>query len=393
MELTYPGKQSEHSILHDTPAAALKTVRNPGRQAAVSNQLIHGENLQVMKRLLTENVKVDLIYIDPPFARNTTFRVGRDRVATVSTSRLDEVAYHDKRMGSEFIEYIRARLILLRELLSEHGSIYLHIDDKIGHYVKVIMDEVFGRDRFRNDISRIKCNPKNFSRRAFGNVKDVIFFYSKTGQPVWNQPTIAAREDAIVRLFPKIDNQGRRYTTNPLHAPGETKNGESGKAWNGMMPPAGRHWRYSMAILDQLEREGRIEWSAKGNPRSIIYADDHKNQRLQDIWEFKDSQRPVYPTEKNFDLLKLIVATSSNPGQVVLDAFCGSGTTLLAAQLLGRHWIGIDESRSAINTSISRLTGGTRDDELSGAAFSLREQDTIPHQRSERLIQRIPKAA
>lgn len=181
MELTYPGKKTEQSIIHDTPGAVLKTVRLPSQHPIITpNHLIHGDNLQVMKALLLEQVKVDLIYIDPPFARNTTFRIGKDRIATVSKGRGDDVAYHDKRVGEEFIEFLRERLILLRELLSSHGSIYLHIDDKIGHYVKVIMDEVFGREKFRNDISRIKCNPKNFTRKAYGNVKDVIFFYNQS---------------------------------------------------------------------------------------------------------------------------------------------------------------------------------------------------------------------
>lgn len=159
------------------------------------------------------------------------------------------------------------------------------------------------------------------------------------------------------------------------------------------MPPTGRHWRYSPAILNQLERDGRIEWSAKGNPRSIIYADDHQRHKLQDIWHFKDSQKPRYPTEKNLDLLKLIIATSSDPGQIVLDAFCGSGTTLVAAQSLNRHWIGIDDSPAAIKTSLSRLADDSDKTLFSGAPhLSLREQQPPIRLKSQGL-QRVKKAA
>jgi len=164
-------------------------------------------------------------------------------------------------------------------------------------------------------------------------------------------------EEDIKRLFPKIDKTGRRYTTTPLHAPGETKNGNTGKPWKGLMPPKGRHWRYDPAVLDELDQKGLIEWSRTGNPRKILYAEDAKNKgkRMQDIWCFKDKQYPDYPTEKNIDLLKSIVRASSNPGQTVLDCFCGSGTTLLAALELGRNFIGIDNSRAAIDITLEKL--------------------------------------
>src|SRR5262249_38701501 len=152
------------------------------------------------------------------------------------------------------------------ELLNPTGSIYVHIDDKIGHYVKVIMDEIFGQPNFRNDITRIKTNPKNFSRKGYGNIKDVILFYTKNAHGVWHEPKAAATPATIQRLFNKIDKDGRAYTTNPLHAPGETKAGKSGKPWRGINPPPGRHWRYSHSVLDQLERDGLIEWSPNGNP-------------------------------------------------------------------------------------------------------------------------------
>lgn len=152
--------------------------------------------------------------------------------------------------------------------------------------------------------------------------------------------------------------KGKRYTATPLHAPGETTNGNTGRQWKGLAPPKGRHWRYDPKVLDKLDKEGLIEWSKTGNPRKIIYADEAqaKGKRLQDIWEFKDTPYPIYPTEKNLKLLKTIIRASSNPGQIVFDCFCGSGTTLLAAYELERYWIGIDNSKVAIQTTINRLT-------------------------------------
>ena len=156
---------------------------------------------------------------------------------------------------------MRERLILARELLSERGSIYLHIDYKIGHYVKIIMDEIFGTKNFRNDITRIKCNPKNFSRKAYGNIKDLILFYSKASNPIWNEPFIPFSDEDKTRLYKKIDEQGKFYTTVPLHAPGETKDGVTGGTFRGMLPPKGRHWRTSPAELEKLDEQGLIEWS------------------------------------------------------------------------------------------------------------------------------------
>ena len=245
--------------------------------------------------------------------------------------------------------------MLLRELLSDHGSIYLHIDYKIGHYVKVLMDEVFGPENFRNDITRIKCNPKNFSRTGYGNIKDMILFYSKSASPTWREARRPLSAEQTARLFKKIDAGGRRYTTVPLHAPGETARGETGKAWRGIMPPKGRHWRSAPAALDALDRDGLIEWSSSGVPRKKIYLDQMPGQKVQDIWEFKDPQHPSYPTEKNLDMLKLIVAASSDEQDLVLDCFCGSGTTLVAADELNRNWIGIDESEHAIEVAKKRL--------------------------------------
>lgn len=165
-------------------------------------------------------------------------------------------------------------MVLLHALLSERGSIYLHIDTKIGHYVKVLMDEVFGPENFRNDITRIKCNPKNFARCAYGNMKDMVLFYSKGPEPIRNDPRDPFAEGDIDRLYPKVDANGRRYTTIPLHAPGETRKGPTSQPFKGLNPPAGRHWRTGVATLEEWDRQGLIEWSRNGVPRKRKYADE-----------------------------------------------------------------------------------------------------------------------
>ncbi|GHS93417.1 hypothetical protein FACS1894139_05470 [Planctomycetales bacterium] len=321
------------------------------------NLLISGDNLDGLNYLLANGWKgeIDLVYIDPPFATGGNFTITNGRATTISNSKNGEVAYADTRKGGEFIEFLRARLMLIRELLSERGSFYLHTDYKIGHYVKVMLDEVFGIENFRNDITRVKCNPKNFERVGFGNIKDLILFYTKTAHPIWHEPRQKYAPEKIATLFPKIDAHGRRYTTVPLHAPGETKNGKSNQPFKGMLPPVGRHWRTGAAALEQWDHDGLIEWSSNGNPRKIIYADASEGGRRQDIWEFKDPPYPQYPTEKNAAMLDLIIKTSSDENSVVLDCFCGSGTTLKAAQNNGRRWIGIDQSDLAIKTTMAKI--------------------------------------
>lgn len=362
MRLKYRGKLFEDEILDNIADCTLKHMKG---DSACRSKLIRGDNLRVMKYLLTKGNlqgKIDLVYIDPPFATGNTFRMSDVKANAISSSQVDIVAYDDNLNGSDYIEFIRERLVLIRKLLSDHGSIYVHIDCKIGHYVKVIMDEVFGEDNFLNDITRIKCNPKNFRRHAYGNVKDIILFYSKSGRHIWNEPRVSFSESDIIRLFKKIDKNGRRYTTIPVHAPGETRNGPTGQPWREMKPPKGRHWRSDPRILDELDKQGRIEWSSQGVPRKIIYADEKQKEgmKLQDILEFKDPQYPEYPTEKNLNLLRLLVSTSSDEDSIVLDCFCGSGTTLKAAQDLGRAWIGIDQSDMAIKTTLGRMTHGQR---------------------------------
>ena len=324
----------------------------------MNNLLLHCDNLLGLKYLLQERDmqgKIDLVYIDPPYATGGNFTVADGRASTISRSKKGQTAYTDVLKGKDFIEFLRQRVVLIHELLSEQGSLYLHIDYKIGHYVKIMLDEIFGIDNFRNDITRIKCNPKNFDRLGYGNIKDMILFYTKSANPIWNEPRKKYTEDDMKKLFPKKNKNGRSYTTTPIHAPGETENGKSNQPFKGMKPPVGRHWRTDVETLEQWDQEGLIEWSSTGNPRKIIYADEREGMRVQDIWEFKDPQEPQYPTEKNAEMLDLIITTSSNENSIVLDCFCGSGTTLKAAQRHNRRWIGIDQSELAIQATVQKL--------------------------------------
>lgn len=311
-----------------------------------SNLLIFDDNLNAMQFLLQEKAyknALDLIYIDPPFATNNTFRMG----STISASLSANVAYDDKFSLETYLEFLYYRFILMREMLSEKGSIYVHTDSKIGHYVKIVLDEIFGKECFINDITRIKCNPKNFAKKGYGNVKDSILFYSKGADFIWNEVSQKVSQSDLAKRFNKRDEKGA-YTTIPLHAPGETKNGESGQEWNGLKPPKGRHWRCALSEIDSLQKEGLIEWSKNGNPRKKIYAKDYGYKKIQDIWEFKDSQKVLYPTQKNTALLRQIILMSSNENSLVMDCFCGGGGFLQEASCLKRKFIGIDESAQAI---------------------------------------------
>lgn len=352
MEFEYAGKQPKDVIL----GRALK--HEPINFSIDQSNLIKGNNFDALATLLVSGYKgkIDLIYIDPPFNTKQDFTISEGRISTISRGAKKHVAYSDNMSTQEYIEFIRERLILMKELLSDHGSIYLHIDNKMGHYLKVILDEVFGMSNFKNDISRIKSNPKNFNRKAFGNQKDMILFYSKNHKlNIFNNIRLNIDSSDKERMFKKIDEKGRRYNTVPVHAPGETQFGRTGGLWRDMMPPAGRHWRTDPSELEKLDAAGLIEWSKNGVPRIKRYADEHKGMKMQDLWTFVDPAYPSYPTEKNLKMLEMIVRQSSNDNSIVLDCFAGSGSTLLAAGNFGRTWVGIDQSDYSIEVIKKRF--------------------------------------
>jgi adenine-specific DNA-methyltransferase len=355
--LEYDNKSTVDEVLLSKPANVKLLFSNAIHESLFCNMLLFAENLDALSYLIYKRElkgKIRLVYIDPPYATNQIFQ-----------SRQQKDAYKDLLIGSHYLEFLRQRLILIKELLADDGSIYVHLDDNIVFEIKLIMDEVFGKDNYRSFITRKKCNTKNYTRKTFGNVSDYILFYSKNDEYVWNRPLNAwAKEDAVREYSYIEEGTGRRYKKVPIHAPG-VRNGETGKQWRGMLPPPGKHWQYTPTKLEEMDKNGEMFWSSNGNPRRKIYLDQNGGIPVQDIWlDYKDAHNQNieitgYPTEKNFDMLKMIINASSNPGDIILDCFSGSGTTLAAADSLGRNWIGIDSSIEAINTTLKRFFHGT----------------------------------
>jgi adenine-specific DNA-methyltransferase len=355
VHLAYEGKKSREEILNTLPAVCRQLW--PERQDQTArNQLYYGDNLSVLAALARNPAvrgKVRLIYIDPPYATRSVFQ-----------SRNQNDAYTDLREGAHYLEFLRERLVFLREILADDGSIYVHLDDNMAFLIKALMDEVFGRANFRNWITRKKCNPKNYTRKVFGNIADFILFYTKGENYVWHRPVAPWTEEKAAKEYQYFEaGTGRPYKKVPVHAPG-VRNGETGQLWRGKPPPPGKHWQYPPRVLDQMDARGEIYWSPTGNPRRKIFLDQSEGIPVQDIWlEFRDAHNQNiavsgYPTEKNPELLARIIEASSNAGDLVLDCFSGSGTTLCVASHLGRSWIGMDNSREAVSATLRRFSQG-----------------------------------
>ena len=374
--LEYEGKAPAEEVLAGAPAKLERVLTVPGQP---TNRIYYGENLRVLRGLAnTPEVagQVRLMYIDPPYATGSSFE-----------SRSQAHAYEDHRVGAEFLEFLRQRLILMHRLLAEDGSIYVHLDENAAHPVKVLMDEIFGPENFRAWITRKKCNPKNYTRKTYGNVSDFLLFYSKSASYVWEQQFDARNTEADEQEYRHVEQgTGRRYMKVPIHAPG-VRNGETGQKWRGMLPPPGKHWQYKPSKLDEMDARGEIVWSDSGNPRRKVYLDQRPGIPVQDIWlEFRDAHNQMvkitgYPTEKNPDLLRRIIRASSRPGDLVLDAFAGSGTTAGIAEELGRRWLMIDNSPLALATMAKRLAHGS---EPMGDFVQQRGKKKVPAQQSPR---------
>lgn len=354
-EISYKGKISQAEILSRVRPKSFRVLHQPDH--LTDNTLYFGDNLDILEGLAADDRlagQTQMIYIDPPYATNSRF-----------SNRNLEFAYEDTIDGADFLEFLRQRLILMRELLSNDGAIYVHLDSKMIFETKLIMDEIFGPKNFRSFITRKKSNPKNFSKKQFGNVSDYLLFYSKSKSMKFNLQHTPWTEEAGNKEYPYIEEKtGRRFKKVPIHAPG-VRNGATGREWRGMLPPPGKHWQYTPERLDEMDAKGEIYWSPTGNPRRKIYLDSAPGVAMQNIWlEYKDAHNQNikitgYPTEKNLDLLKTVIRASSDEGDLVLDAFAGSGTTLEASASLGRRWIGIDNSSLAIKTIEDRFELGS----------------------------------
>ena len=357
VRLQYPNRMDRKDVL-----APIKTDFYTYDRNSRSNLITHlapdvfvlADNLYVLHNLLQTRKRATLIYLDPPYGTGLEFQ-----------SRQLEHAYKDDKSPATYLEYLRRRLILMRELLSQDGSIYLHIGHKMLFHVKVIMDEIFGPRNFRNIIVRRTCNSKNYTRKTYPDLHDYILFYTKSSSYKWNRPIKTPNREWVEKEYPKTDARGR-YKLVPLHAPG-TRHGQTGQKWRGISPPPGKHWQYIPDKMDEIERRGEIYWSRNGNPRRKIYLAEDKTVPLTTLWDgFRDAHHQSvkitgYPTEKNLEMLRVIVAAATDPGDLVIDPFCGSGTALHAADDLDRRWVGVDASFTAARATITRLRHGLRE--------------------------------
>lgn len=357
-ELVYYGKDREEDILADTMAVPLQPVSTFGKPADDEwrNMLIFGDNLQAMKTLVRMKEQgtltnadgsqgVKLVYIDPPFATKQEFRGTQD-----------QKAYQDKIVGAQFIEFLRKRLILLREILADNGSIYVHLDTKKSHYIKAVLDEVFSETNFRNEIVWRRQSAHNDSKKC-GSIHDTLFFYTKSPQWIWNEVLTLPSPDYLEQFFDQVEpGTDRRYARGDLSA-----GGLSGGGYDYEFKGIKHNWRVPKTTMERYEREGRLHWPKEGVPRLKRYLDEFEGVSLQDVWNDirvihnMSQERTTYPTQKPETLLERIVRASSNPGDIVLDAFAGSGTALAVAEKLGRRWIGIDCGKLAIYTIQKRL--------------------------------------
>ena len=364
------------------------------------NTLYFGDCLQVMREDIP-NESVDLVYLDPPFNSKrlyNAFMGGAQWVAFNDTWRWAEAVndWHElagkvelapvmeglRRVLGEspmlaYLAYIGNRVAECRRVLKPSGALFLHCDPTASHYLKVLLDATFGAANFRNEIVWKRTSAHSGARR-FGPVHDTILFYTKTDRYTWNR-VLQPHDEAYVKAFYRhTDPDGRRYRVSDLTGVG-TRRGESGAEWRGRNPTAqGRHWSVPrkfpggddvpkpvLEALDYLDRAGRIAWpkSGKGIPGFKRYLDEIEGVAAQDVIvdvgpvAAKSRERLGYPTQKPLALLDRIVRAASNPGDLVLDPFCGCGTTIHAAQAAGRRWIGIDVSVNACRIIEKRLKG------------------------------------
>lgn len=362
-ELTYYGKESEQAIISQTFAAPLQENRKFGEvtESDWLNKIIFGDNLQVLKTLVEMKHRgelknadgtngVRLVYIDPPFATMQDF------------SNKDSKAYSDKLAGAEFLEWLRKRLILLREVLSDDGTLYIHLDYRKSHYVKVLLDEIFGEGNYRNEIIWQKLSSAKSQSSYYSNIKDNIFVYSKSKNSVFNPQYISGKKDD--KNYPHVEEHtGRKYGSFDFTQSGPGPERRFGDKL--LSPPNGKHWIWSQEKIDEGIKNGRIIFSQNGLPRVKRYLDEKKGNYLGDIWNDEgvpplaanSLERVNYPTQKPEKLLERIITSSSNKGDLILDCFGGSGTTAAVAEKLSRRWITVDAGKLSIYTIQKRILG------------------------------------
>lgn len=346
-----------------------------------TNKLIWGDNKLILSSLgngpLREEIEqqggLKLIYIDPPFDVGADFsmdiEIGGDTF-TKKPNILEEIAYRDTwgKGADSFIAMIYERLVLMRDLLAEDGSIYVHMGPTVNHLVRSVLDEVFGQSNHLNEIVWRRAFAHNDSGRC-GIIHDVVLFYAKGKSWVWNEVLQNPSPEYVEMFFDQYDpSRGERYNRQPLDAPRHGDGGNLVYEWMGVWPSQGRTWAYKKEEMQKLHDANRIHYPKKegGKPRLKAYESDHKGMVLQDIWtdvnKIHNQSKELlgYATQKPEVLLERIIKASSNEGDLVADFFCGSGTTAAVAEKLGRKWIATDLGKFAIHTTRKRLIGVQR---------------------------------
>ncbi len=360
------------------------------------NTLFYGDNLAVLRNHVPDE-SVDLIYLDPPFNSNRSYNVlfkdesGLDSEAQITAfddtwhwGRTAEATYHAlatdglpgvatamgallKLIGrNQMLAYLvmmAARLVELHRVLKPTGSLWLHCDPTASHHLRTILDAIFGNGCFRSEIIWKRTSAHNDVRqgaRQVGRIHDILLFYSKDPEQwTWNPVYTSYDPRYVESNYRHVDENGRRFKSTDLTAakPG----GDTSYEWRGRIPPKGRYWAYSKENMQRFEDEGRIYYTRSGLPRLKQYLDEMPGIHIQSVWDdippvsSHAKERLGYPTQKPLALLERIIQASSNPGDWVLDPFCGCGTAVAAAQKLGRNWIGIDITHLSIALQKYRL--------------------------------------
>ena len=319
-----------------------------------TNEVICGDSINTLEKIPKNSIS--LICLDPPFFSNRKHQK-RDKHGKVYS--FDDV-WHGGLI--EYLDFMAKIISQCYTSLKNNGTIYVHCDWHASHYLKVMMDKVFGYENFRNEIVWKRHNSHNDTKqgaRIFGRIHDVILYYSKGKNPTWNPIYQKYSDEYIRKTYRHLEKEtGRYYAQGDLGGPGGAAKGDTYYTFLGIT----RYWRYSKARMMELYKNGGIVQTKPGNmPMLKRYLDDMKGIQLQDIWDdvkpvqFSKKESVHYPTQKPIKLLERLIYISSNEKDVVLDPFCGSGTTLLAAHNLGRRWIGIDKSKDACDIAKKRL--------------------------------------
>ena len=370
------------------------------------NQLYFGDNLDILGGNNIPVDSVDLIYLDPPFNSNATYGVlfsektweksaaqitafddtwhwgpeaaaAYDKVVRGDRPRVAELlralkAFLGQNAMMAYIAMMAVRLVELHRVMKPTGSLYLHCDPTASHYLKMILDTIFGPRNFRNEIIWKRTSARRDSHR-WNRIHDVIFFYTKGNKFTWNMQYIKYDQDYVDKFYRFVEPEtGRRYMSDNLTADG-IRHGSSGETWRGINVKEKKlHWKYTIEKLEELDKAGRIIWPPKegGVPRYKRYLDEMPGLAIQTIitdippLSAQSREKLNYPTQKPEALLERIINASSKEGDLVLDPFCGCGTTITVAERLRRRWIGIDVTHLAIALIKKRLHDTFSKDEL-----------------------------